>query len=271
MPKYFVGEIMETGPYDLIKPFLEGKRSGMIAISGKNAGEIHIEGGEVVHAKTGSVEGEEAFLAMMEWTSGKATFDWEVTAKERTVPVATGALLLKVEERKEDWKKVKEMVPSSWAVFKISTDARSGDVRLGGDEWRILSLASAGMTVADMAKHLDWDLYKTSKAICDMVGNGLLARTNDGVGTVTSSPVRYINGEFFSFVDVEFKKIMGPIAPIIIDDKLMELGETRDAFPEDRAAPFVDALALEIPDVARRMEFTGLVKRGLADMVKPKV
>ena len=33
----------------------------------------------------------------------------------------------------------------------------------------------------------------------------------------------------------------------------------------------VDALALEIPDVARRMEFTGLVKRGLADMVKPKV
>ena len=63
MPSYFIGELSETRLFDLIKPLLDGKKSGMISVKGRDAGEIHIEGGRMIHAQTSYAKGEDAILA----------------------------------------------------------------------------------------------------------------------------------------------------------------------------------------------------------------
>ena len=48
MPNYFIGELSEARLFDLVKPLVNGKKSGMLLIKGKDVGEIHIEGGKII-------------------------------------------------------------------------------------------------------------------------------------------------------------------------------------------------------------------------------
>jgi hypothetical protein len=66
-------------------------------------------------------------------------------------------------------------------------------------------------------------------------------------------------------VENELKKVMGPVAPFIIDDQLIEFGETKDAFPEDQALSFVEVLGEAIPNEAKRKEF----KRTMMEFLSP--
>jgi hypothetical protein len=65
----------------------------------------------------------------------------------------------------------------------------------------------------------------------------------------------YVNGTFFSMIETELAKVMGPIAPIILEDKIAEFGEPRESFPEDQVEPFVKALGEEIADSSERASF----------------
>jgi hypothetical protein len=63
-------------------------------------------------------------------------------------------------------------------------------------------------------------------------------------------------GVFFSAVETELARSMGPIAPIIVEDKLAEFGESRDSFPKDKAEALVHAIGEEIEDGEERASFT---------------
>ena len=67
------GTSQKQGLFDLIKPLLARKKSGLILVKGDEVGEVYIEGGSIIHAKIGLVTGEDAILAMMEWDSGRVT------------------------------------------------------------------------------------------------------------------------------------------------------------------------------------------------------
>ena len=65
-----------------------------------------------------------------------------------------------------------------------------------------------------------------------------------------------VPGVFFSAIEKELAKTMGPIAPIIVEDKVAEFGEARDSFPKDKADALVHAIGEEIEDGEERASFT---------------
>jgi len=66
---------------------------------------------------------------------------------------------------------------------------------------------------------------------------------------------KMVRESFFSAVENELKKVMGAVSPFVIDDKLIEFGEKRDSFPQDKLLSFVEALGEEVPHDDRRKEF----------------
>src|SRR5271157_1115470 len=64
-----------------------------------------------------------------------------------------------------------------------------------------------------------------------------------------------VEGNLFSVIERELAKIMGPIAHIIVDDKIADFGESKDTFPEDRVDAFVKAIGEEITDSSERASF----------------
>ena len=59
---------------------------------------------------------------------------------------------------------------------------------------------------------------------------------------------------------------MGPIARIIVDEKIAEFGESRETFPDERVESFVKALSEEIADSSEKAAFTA----AMAELLLPK-
>ena len=61
MPNDFIGDLSKTRLLDLIAPLLTRKKSGLVQIKGPQAGEIFIEGSNIMHARTGNFQAKRPF------------------------------------------------------------------------------------------------------------------------------------------------------------------------------------------------------------------
>jgi len=251
MPETLLGELSQIKFFDLIKPLLVGRKTGILMIKGNENGEIFLESGNIVHAKTAHSFGEEAFLNIMSWQTGKTTFDPDVPLREKTIFIPTENLLLNWSYKKQEWEKIRKLVPSPNAIFRISVQSHSEDKNIKGDQWNVLAMANGSRTVLEIARALGWDEFKTSKVICQLVQEELLEKGEDK----GAPSKKFLDRHFFQRVENELKKIMGPVASFIIDDHLVEFGETRDSFPQDQALSLVEALSEDIANDGKRKEF----------------
>lgn len=64
-----------------------------------------------------------------------------------------------------------------------------------------------------------------------------------------------VNGDFFTQMEHELTKVMGPVATLIIDDEVAALGAAKDTFPRDRLAELVEKVSSEITDEDKRANF----------------
>ena len=66
---------------------------------------------------------------------------------------------------------------------------------------------------------------------------------------------KVLDKHFFQRIENELKKVIGPVAPFMIDDHLVDFGETKDSFPQDQALSLVEALSEDIPNDQKKREF----------------
>jgi hypothetical protein len=69
-----------------------------------------------------------------------------------------------------------------------------------------------------------------------------------------------VGDHFFETVENELKRVMGPVAPFILEDKLIDFGETKESLSQEQALSFVESLGEEIPNMQKAKEFVRVVK-----------
>ncbi|MBM4307864.1 MAG: DUF4388 domain-containing protein [Deltaproteobacteria bacterium] len=251
MHESFLGDLTQIKLFDILKPLMTDKKTGRISIKGKEEGEIFLDRGDILHARTNQYTGENAFFLMMGMRIGRVSFDPDAFLKEKSIPITTEQLLLNWSSRKQEFEKIKEVIPSTQNIFRLSLQKDGKEKNISADQWNLLALSNGTRTISEIAKSLEWDEYKTLKMTYQLFEMGLIEKAD------SRSPMkkRLVKEEFFITLVTELKKVMGPVAPFIIDDKLVEFGESREAFPEERALPFIEALSEEIPNPQKRSEF----------------
>jgi len=247
----FLGDLSQVKLFDILKPLLTEKKTGRVVIKGKENGEIFFNGGDVVHSKTAHFSGENAFFIIMGWKEGQVLFETEVLPKERTIPITTEQLLLNWSSRKQEFEKIREVIPSSNSLFHLSLQRDGKDKNISADQWNVIVLCNGMKTISEIAKILGWDEYKAIKTVYQLVQMRLLERAEDHGRTKK----RLVGPDFFVILERELKKVMGPVAPFIIEDKLAEFGENKESFPQEQALPFAKSLSEEIPNLQKRSEF----------------
>jgi len=251
MPETLLGDLSQVTLFGILKPLLTEKKTGRLYIKGKEDGQIYLEMGDIIHSRTDLFNGENAFFTIMGWKAGRITFDPDIFPKEKTILITTEQLLLNWSSRKQEFEKIKEVIPSTNSIFRLSLQKDGKEKNINGDQWNILVLSNGTKTISEIAKSLEWDEYKVLKTVYQLVQIGMLERAEDRV----SAKKKLVRGDFFTVLDIEFKKVIGPVAPFIIDDKLVELGEDKASFPQERALPFMEALSEEILNPQKRSEF----------------
>ncbi|HXX33365.1 MAG TPA: DUF4388 domain-containing protein [Thermodesulfobacteriota bacterium] len=259
MAEIFLNDLSQVRLFDVLKPLLIGKKTGVLSVRGKETSEIFLEMGSIVHARAGQTSGEEAFGLIMDLRVGKCAFEPEVTPTERTIPISTEQLLLNWSYRKQELEKVRKVVPSAKAIFRLSAQTGSEETNIKADQWKVLALTNGTKTVGEIAEELKWDEFRTSRVVCQLVQNGLLEKGEEPKAVRK----KLVSQDFFPTIENELKRAMGPVAPFLIEDKLEEFGLNKEHFPRDRAGFFIDATSEEIQQEAKRKEFLKVMEEFL--------
>jgi len=251
MPEIFLGDLSQVKLFDILKPLLMGKKTGKLSFKGKENGEMYLEIGNIVHAKTPGSFGEYGFIAIMGWKTGRITFEPDEPPPERTISIPSEQLFLNWSSKKMDWERIQEVIPSNNAVFRLSLQRDGEDKNISADQWNVLALSNGMRNVSEVARTLNLDEFKVIKTIYQLVRAGLMEQVDE------QKPVKkkLIRENIFSVIENELRKVMGAVSPFVIDDKLVEFGEKRDSFPQDKLLSFVQALGEEIPQDDKRKEF----------------
>jgi hypothetical protein len=251
MPELNLGDLAQIKLFDILKPLFSGKKTGKVIVKGKEAGELYLELGNITHAKTNSAVGEYAFFFLMGLKAGKASFEADEVPSDRTISISTEQLLLNWSYRKQEWDKLKEVIPSTNAIFRLSLQRNPENKNINADQWNVLALCNGTKTISEIADSLGWDEFKTSKIVFQLVQLGLLEKLDD------QKPIKKkpVPENFFPMVETELKKVIGPLAPLVISDKLSDLGETKDSLGHDQALSFVEKLGEEISNDSKKREF----------------
>jgi hypothetical protein len=251
MPEILLGDLSQVKLFDILKPLLMGKKTGRLSFRGKENGEMYLETGNIVHAKAPTSSGEYAFFTIMGWKVGRISFEPDEPPPERTIPIPSEQLLLNWSSKKIEWERIREVIPSNSAVFSLSARSNGENKNITPDQWAVLALSNGTRSISEVAKFLDWDEFKVIRTIYQLIQAGLMEQA----GVRKPIQKKLVREDFFSVIENELRKVMGAVSPFVVDDKLVEFGEKRDSFPQDKLLSFVEALGEEIPHDQRRREF----------------
>lgn len=251
MPEIFLGDLSQVKLFDILKPLLMGKKTGRLSFKGKENGEMYLEVGNIVHAKTPNSYGEYGFFTIMGWKMGRISFEPEEPPPERTIPIPSEQLLLNWSSKKMEWERIREVIPSNAVVFCISPRNDGESKNITPDQWAVLALSNGARSVSEVARFLNWDEFKVIRTTYQLVQAGLMEQAGE------QKPVqkKLVRENVFSVIENELRKVIGAVSPFVIDDKLVEFGEKKDSFPQDKLSSFVEALGEEIPHDERKKEF----------------
>jgi len=263
MPDVFMGDLSGIKLVDILRLLVSGGKTGkLILTKGNDSGEIFVENGVVTHASSRATSGEEALFTMMTWMIGKFNFTPGVVPGEKSIEATTDQLLEEGQRRIGEWEHIREAIPSMDVVFRLAGHRGSNDINLKPAEWNILTQVDAMRSVGEISNALNLDEFGVAKILYGLYSAGLL----EVVERPKPPPEKAVGREFFKKVDEELAKALGPIASVIVDDQIAEVGEERDSFPKNKAAELVEAVSSEIADEGKRIRFQRSMLEILRDL-----
>ena len=245
------GDLNQLSLPNVIQLLKSGGQSGKLDLTdGSNTGEIFLQSGDIVHAVAGVMVGEDAFYSLLSWLQGDFNFVSGIEASEQSITTSTELLLLEASKRIQGWAEIKNVIPSMQTIFNLA-QGTTGAINLDPNEWKVLAQVNGVRTIVDIAESLGWDEFEAATVLAGLVKTGLLEIVEES----KSPPVTAIDNDFFDRLNDEFVEVIGPMAPIIIDEKVAALNETRASFPRNKVADLVEQVSTEIADADQRMHF----------------
>jgi hypothetical protein len=252
MPEAFSGSLSQFKIIDIVRLLTSEGKTGVLNLQrGKEKGEMYVIKGALAHAICKDGVGEEAVFAMLTWANGTFNFAPNVMSEEKTIEKNTLALLEEKIKQLEEWQQIKEIIPSQDIIFKLSSKRAPDEVNLKHDSWSVLSQIDGKKTVADISNELKMGEYETARNLYSLFSSGLIE--------VATAPQRkakkIVDGGFFELVEKELSEIIGPVAPVILDEEIKDMGEERSSFPVERVSLLVEKVSREIADDTQRIAF----------------
>jgi general secretion pathway protein A len=81
--------------------------------------------------------------------------------------------------------------------------------------------------------------------------------------TSSATPKIVTSGKFLDELSALLIEAMGPMASVVLHDRVISLGESLDQFPESKLCTLIDAVSHEILDASMKQEFQRLAKERL--------
>ena len=132
-------------------------------------------------------------------------------------------------------------------VFKGSIKGDVGEFSLDSRMLKVLMNLDGKKELASVHRSLNMNMETLKDVLTRLYDLDLIVKVE------TTSPI--LDNNFFDFLQSHLSLAMGPIAELLIEDEVMQLGNESKTIPRHRAAELVDLLARQIPRKEKRIAF----------------
>lgn len=132
-------------------------------------------------------------------------------------------------------------------VLKRTVRADLGEVSLDSEMLQVLMELDGAKNLGQVSRALNMSLKQLRFVLNKLFKLNLCEAARDAIPT--------LDRDFFNYLSAELSRAMGPIADVVIEDEISDMGEDQSKFPAHRAAELVDMLARQILREERKVAF----------------
>jgi len=147
-------------------------------------------------------------------------------------------------------------------VYKKSGIKSASGLNLRSSQWMVLTQVNANQTIQDIADVTTIDVSEVTRILYNLFQMGLIE-----VHQEEKKEENILGAKFFSNMEFVLTKIIGPVAPFVIDDVLQDLNIEKSRFPSVRVAELIELISDEINDDQKKISFQakmlGFIKQEL--------
>ncbi|MDZ7706183.1 MAG: DUF4388 domain-containing protein [Trueperaceae bacterium] len=253
MKANFQGELAEGVIANLMQYLALNRASGQLQLRHRSGqvGNVFFEQGRLVHATTEQAQGIPVIAQLIQWREGRFGFRAGIGAPAHTIRVSLDSLLLQAAYEVD----VGDQTP-------VPLNGRSVLVPVTGDE--SLATVSLSLRALHVLRHIDGQA--TLEQVAQALNVGLEQATEASrelleQGIITLAHGALIDAAFVDDITRLSLGIMGPVADVIVEDTLYELGLSAERLHENAVAEFIDALGEQFPDEQGRRTFEARARR----------
>ncbi len=216
----FQGSLKELHLPDVIQLVSVSAKSGCFHLkNGAVTGLIYLSDGNISHAVTEDLAGEEAIYTMAVWNDGDFRFAPGETTAEVSITRSNTNLMMEAARRLDEWRVLQKRIPSADAVPVFDAPAgQRGQVSLNTQEWFVLAKIDGNRSIRQIAREAGLSAFDVAKALYGLVGGGLIRfRTPEELAAQQTAASTASAGMITPSLSPPQKKLSSPVPAMHAD------------------------------------------------------
>ncbi|MBF0396336.1 MAG: hypothetical protein HQK78_06160 [Desulfobacterales bacterium] len=146
----------------------------------------------------------------------------------------------------------------SGLVFKRVVKSDQGEVALSSQMLQVLMELDGKKNLGSVSKSLGVAMIDLRKIISKLYQNKLIIKVEASVAVLDKG--------FWDYLGENLSQAMGPIAEILIEDEIADMGLSKGKVPKSKAAEIVSLLARQIPREEKKVAFQQAMVKKLKEV-----
>ena len=133
------------------------------------------------------------------------------------------------------------------AIFKRTFSALKGKVTLSTKMLKLLMQLDGQTSLGMASQKMHISLGEMRPLLTHLIENGIIE--------VIQADIEILDSRFFGVLLGQLSRITGPIANVMVEDALLDIGFDSSGFPRSRGAELIELLGRQLPEGAGKVEF----------------
>jgi hypothetical protein len=150
-----------------------------------------------------------------------------------------------------DMAQIRSALPDYNTVFKLNPDKPTSEVKLKSAEWQIILQINGKRTIQEIVEIIGGGEENVLPHLLELYQKKLIIPQ-------VAEPVaekEYVSADFFKKIENVLVGFIGPVAPYVINDVLLEFNEDPEKFAKENIPLLIESISQEILDDAKRVKF----------------
>lgn len=247
------GDLAQLPLRHLLKMLAAGEQTGRLHLnSGLELADLFVRAGVVVHATAEAAIGDAAVSTALGWTTGSFRFEPSLLPPEVSVTTPLDQLLAEGSRQVSERESLRRVIPSPDVIPRLAPRLPGESVTISAADWGVLAQINGEATVGQLARIIGRSDLDAVRTFYSLKMSGLIELS---VEHAASATIALAGEPFFRVLQAAVADAMGPLAEIIVDDALIDVGFTRLTLPRTEMTALAERLSGEIREPGTRSRF----------------